>query len=127
MDADKKARLEAAGFRVGDAATFLDLSAAEAAFVDLKLHLAAALRARRTALGITQGALARRIGSSQSRVAKAEAADPAVSADLLLRALAATGGSITVTGAPPGPPHRAARRRHRPQTSPRISSAREAR
>ena len=49
------------------------------------------LRQRRTAAGLTQSKLAERIGSSQSRIAKAEASDPNVSVDLLIRALLATG------------------------------------
>jgi predicted transcriptional regulator len=38
-------------------------------------------------------ALARQLGSSQSRVAKLEAADPSVSLDLLIRALLTVGAS----------------------------------
>jgi transcriptional regulator with XRE-family HTH domain len=49
------------------------------------------LRARREAKGLTQTALARQLRSSQSRVAKLEAADRSVSVDLLLRALFALG------------------------------------
>jgi transcriptional regulator with XRE-family HTH domain len=38
-------------------------------------------------------ALAKRIGSSQSRVAKMESGDPSVSVDMMLRALLAIGAS----------------------------------
>lgn len=98
MDAKKRKRLEAAGFAVGSAAEFLDLSPAEAALVDMRLALSAALRERRTAAGLTQAALARRVGSSQSRVAKMEAGDPSVSLDLLVRALLAAGASRREVG-----------------------------
>lgn len=91
MNAEKRKTLEAAGFQVGDAADFLGLSPDEAALVEARLGLADALRAAREASGESQATLARRIGSSQSRVAKAERADPGVSTDLMLRALFGTG------------------------------------
>ena len=93
MDARKRKRLEAAGWRVGSAAEFLELSAEEAALVEMRLAVSDALRGRRQDAGLTQGALARRLKSSQSRVAKMEAGDPSVSLDLLLRAYFATGAT----------------------------------
>jgi transcriptional regulator with XRE-family HTH domain len=63
------------------------------ALVDTRLAVSAALRARRLARGLTQGALAKRLKSRQSRVAKLEAADPGVSLDLLLRGYFATGAT----------------------------------
>ncbi len=93
MDKRKERRLEAAGWQVGSAAEFLGLSAAEAALVELKLRLSGALRTRRRARGVSQQALAKRLGSSQSRVAKMEAADPTVSLDLLLRGLLVLGAT----------------------------------
>jgi hypothetical protein len=91
MKANKRARLEAHGWRFGSAADFLKLTSEEAAFVETKLALSRSLRARRTAQNLSQSALAKRLHSSQSRVAKMEAADPAVSIDLLLRALFSLG------------------------------------
>jgi DNA-binding XRE family transcriptional regulator len=93
MEKRKQRRLEARGWRVGTVAEFLGLSAEEAALVEMKLRLSQALRARRAALRLTQGALAKRLGSSQSRVAKMEAGDRSVSIDLLLKALLALGAS----------------------------------
>lgn len=93
MDTKKRKRLESAGFAVGSAADFLGLSAEESALVEMRLALSRALRERRGGAGLTQVALARRIGSSQSRVAKMEAGDPSVSLDLLIRALLAVGAS----------------------------------
>lgn len=87
MDAKKRRKLEAAGWKVGDAADFLRLTPEEAEFVQLKLALAAGLREERETQGLTQAELANRVGSSQSRVAKMEAADPTVSVDLLVRSL----------------------------------------
>jgi Helix-turn-helix domain len=93
MNKAKQAKLKAQGWRVGSAADFLNLSPEEAAFVETKLALSQSLRARRAKQRVTQAALAKRLRSSQSRVAKMEAADPSVSVDLLLRALYALGAT----------------------------------
>jgi hypothetical protein len=87
MDSQKRARLEAAGWKVGDAKDFLNLSAAEAAYVDIKVALGVRLRDVRTVKHLSQSEIAKRLRSSQSRVAKMEAADPSVTIDLLLRSL----------------------------------------
>lgn len=87
MNTSKRKRLESAGWRVGNAAEFLGLSEEESLYVEIKLALADAVRARRTKLGLTQTELARRMRSSQSRVAKLEAGDRTVSIDLLVHAL----------------------------------------
>ncbi|MBA3558539.1 MAG: helix-turn-helix transcriptional regulator [Gemmatimonadaceae bacterium] len=93
MDARKRKRLEAAGWSTGSAADFLGLSVEEAALVETRLAVSGALRDRRLEAGLTQGALAKKLNSSQSRVAKMEAADSSVSLDLLLRAYFATGAT----------------------------------
>ena len=93
MKQAKRKRLQAAGWRVGSTAEFLGLSPEDVMLVEIKLALATALRARRTKLGLTQHALARRLGSSQSRVAKMEAADRSVTMDLLVAALAVLGAT----------------------------------
>ena len=93
MKRSKKDRLEAAGWRVGTAREFLGLTQEEAAFIEMKLALSESVRRRRQARRLTQTQLAKRLGSSQSRVAKIEAADPSVSIDLLVRSLLAMGAS----------------------------------
>ena len=93
MDKAKRKRLEARGWRVGTAGDFLGLSAEEATLVEMKVSLSQALRARREARGLSQVALAKRLRSSQSRVAKMEAADQTVSIDLLLRGLVVLGAT----------------------------------
>jgi transcriptional regulator with XRE-family HTH domain len=64
-----------------------------------RLALSDGIRERRRALGLSQAALARRMNSSQSRVAKIEAGDPAVSLDLMARAFFETGASVSDLGA----------------------------
>jgi DNA-binding XRE family transcriptional regulator len=91
MKTEKKRRLEAAGWRIGDARDFLALTPGEAEFVEIKLALARRLRELREKNHWTQAELASHVGSSQSRIAKMEAGDPTVSVDLLLRSLLAAG------------------------------------
>ena len=83
----KKQRLERAGWVVGDSAQFLQLSVEENRFIELKLALAAGVCELRKRRGLTQAALAHRLGSSQSRIAKMQAADRSVSLDLIMRSL----------------------------------------
>ncbi len=107
MRRTKQKMLAEAGWIVGSVKDFLKLTPAEAAYFELKLRLSLQLREQRRSSGLTQAELARQIGSSQSRIAKAEANDPSVSVDLLVRALFAMG--ITpkglaklITRQPPG-------------------------
>lgn len=93
MKPAKRKQLEAAGFQIGSASDFLSLSKEEAAFVEMKMALGNQLRKQRERLNFTQGELAKKIGSSQSRVAKMEAADVSVSLDLLVRSLLSTGAT----------------------------------
>jgi len=93
MDRAKRKRLEAAGWKVGTVRQFLDLSAEEEAYLEIKLQLAKDLQKRRREKKLTQVDLARMLKSSQSRIAKMEAGDPTVSLDLLIRSLLALGAS----------------------------------
>lgn len=93
MKASKKKRLERHGWRVGNTREFLDLTSEENAIVEMRLDLAKRLRSLRLESGMSQQELARRIGSSQSRVAKMEAGDTSVSIELLLRALLRLGAT----------------------------------
>ena len=101
MRKGKKERLEAAGWRVGTAEEFLGLSKEEAAFVEMKLALAGSVRRRRQAKRLTQTQLAKRIGSSQSRVAKMEGGEVA-SIDALKRYAEATGTTLSISLDPTG-------------------------
>jgi DNA-binding XRE family transcriptional regulator len=87
MNERTRRRLEAAGARVTTVKEFLDLSEADMTFIEMKIALAKKLRECRRAAGLTQEQVAKRLGSSQSRVAKMEAGDPAVTMDLLVGSL----------------------------------------
>ena len=91
----KKRRLVSKGWRVGSTAEFLQLSPQESAYVEIKLELAEKLREQRLKRKMSQSQLAKLVRSSQSRVAKMEAADPTVSLDLLVRSLLIAGSTAT--------------------------------
>jgi len=87
MDKRKRAKLRAAGWTVGTPREFLRLSDEEAAYVEFKLALSKTLQAMRAAQELSQVDVAKRLHSSQSRVAKMEASDRSVSVDLLVKSL----------------------------------------
>ncbi len=91
MKEAKRKRLEKKGWVVGTTQDFLGLSDEEAAIIELKLDLAAGVRAVRRRSKVSQHGLAKLIQSSQSRVAKMEAGDRSVSIELMLRGLLALG------------------------------------
>lgn len=93
MKASKKAKLQAAGWAVGSAEGLLELSSDEAAYIELKLSLSEHLRKKRIKKNLTQIELAHLVASSQSRIAKMEAADASVSVDLLVKSLLAMGAT----------------------------------
>ncbi len=93
MNSEKRKRLESAGWKVGSAGEFLGLSREEVELVEMKLALGQFLKRHRVRRRLTQEALAEKLGSSQSRVAKLEAGFRGATLDLLFRALFATGAT----------------------------------
>jgi transcriptional regulator with XRE-family HTH domain len=93
MDAEKRKRLEAAGWTLGNASDFLGLTPVEAELVELKTRLALFAKEQRRVSNLSQNALAKKMGSSQSRIAKIESGDPSVSLDLIVRALLTSGAT----------------------------------
>jgi DNA-binding XRE family transcriptional regulator len=87
MNAEKKKRLEAAGWQATTVQEFLHLDAADVEYIETKLALSRRLRELRAKKHLTQTTLAAALKTSQSRVAKMEKGDPTVSVDLLLQAL----------------------------------------
>jgi transcriptional regulator with XRE-family HTH domain len=66
--------------------------------VEIKAALASQVRQMRGRKRWSQKKLADRMSSSQSRIAKLEAADPSVSVELMIRSLATMGASLTDVG-----------------------------
>ena len=93
MNKEKRAKLEANGWKVGTVAEFLELTPEENEFIETRLILSKALKQRRTTSNLTQEVMARKIHSSQSRLAKMEAGDPSVTIDLLIKGLLASGAN----------------------------------
>lgn len=89
----KRDRLQRAGWRIGSAQDFLGLRDEELALIEMRLALGRSLKERRVASGLSQQELASRVGSSQSRIAKMESADPRVSIDLFVRVLLKLGAT----------------------------------
>jgi len=108
MERSKRKRLESAGWKIGNAAEFLDLTEVEEQLVEMRLALSMRLRKTREHGHLTQMELAKRMGSSQSRVAKMEAGDPSVTLDLLIHGLLAAGASRREIAAALGPGRKAA-------------------
>lgn len=96
MDSTKRKALEAAGWKVGDAADFLDMNEEERQLLDARVELALAVRRQRVACHLSQKELGIRLKTSQPRIAKIERAATDVSMDQLVRAFAAAGGRIVV-------------------------------
>ena len=96
MDSAKRRKLEAAGWKLGDAADFLEMDEVERQVLDARVKLALAVRRQREARHLSQKALGLKLGTSQPRVAKIERAASDVSLDQLMRAFAAVGGQIVV-------------------------------
>jgi len=96
MDAAKRKLIEAAGWKVGDAADFLEMSDEERQLLDTRVALALAIRQQREALHLSQKQLGAMLKTSQPRVAKIERAASDVSMDQLIRAFIVAGGKIVV-------------------------------
>jgi transcriptional regulator with XRE-family HTH domain len=94
----ERKRHEEAGWQVGSVKDFLGLTDEEAVYIELRVLLADALKVRRQAAKLSQQAFAKAMRSSQSRIAKAEANDPTVSLDLLVRSLIALGVGLAELG-----------------------------
>ena len=91
MEKNKIKKLEERGWKVGSAEDFLKLTESEINLLETRLELSSYLRTIRTEKRITQVQLAKKIHSSQSRIAKMESGDPSVSLDLLYKTIYSLG------------------------------------
>jgi predicted XRE-type DNA-binding protein len=96
MQTTKRKALVAAGWKIGDAADFLGMSAEESQLLDARVKLAMAIRQQREARGLSQKELGSRLKTTQPRVAKIERAASDVSMDQLVRAFTAAGGKLII-------------------------------
>lgn len=70
MRANKRTKLEAQGWKVGNADEFLALTPEESAYIEMKFALSSSLKQRRLKKRMSRVELAKVIKSSQSRIAK---------------------------------------------------------
>lgn len=99
MDAEKRARLEAAGHRVfDDPADWLDLDEAERQLVDLIVTLGREIRRRRDQAGLAHKPIPEEIGTSRSLTGVVDTAASGVTLDPLFREFFALGGRIEDLG-----------------------------
>ena len=110
MDAKKKRRLEAAGWRVGSVQDFLGLSDAELEIIDMHVRLIDEIKRRLRARGVSQAALAKELGTSPARLSNMLAGKE-VSADALVRTLLVLGATPKDVGRVVGGLAKKARRR----------------
>ena len=85
-------RVKALGWKDGTVAEFLRLTPEEICSDRDQIGVSRKLRERRQRR-MTQAQLAKKLQSSQSRIAKAETGDSSVSIELLVRAMLATGAT----------------------------------
>lgn len=96
METTKRKSLQAAGWKTGDAADFLEMSDEERQLLDARMELALAIRRQRESEHLSQKELGARLKTSQPRIVKIEQAANDVSLDQLVRAFVAAGGHFEV-------------------------------
>jgi transcriptional regulator with XRE-family HTH domain len=79
---------------MGDAEDFLELTVEERQLVELRVAVSRAVRALRERQNLTQTQVARKLKTSQPRIANLESGASDVSLDLMFRGLFALGGTI---------------------------------
>jgi predicted XRE-type DNA-binding protein len=94
MTKEQRQALEAAGFVFEDAEEFLELTPEECQLVELRVKMARAIRASRERQRLTQKQVARKMKTSQPRIAKIEAGARDVSLDLMFREFFTLGGTV---------------------------------
>lgn len=93
MDAERKKKLEAAGWKFGDYADFLGMTPEEKAIVEIRLAATREMERLRAENPISQEELARRMGTKQPNVSKLFKNPGNATLDTLFRALLALGST----------------------------------
>ncbi|MBN1754783.1 helix-turn-helix transcriptional regulator [bacterium] len=93
MDKETLKRLKDKGWQTGTVQDFLGLKEEQVRYIETKLALSKIIRKEREKQGYTQEQLAKKIHSSQSRLAKMEAGQNSVSLDLMIKTLFSLGVS----------------------------------
>lgn len=93
MDAKKREKLQVAGYRVTDAADWLDLTPQERTLVNMRINFALEVERLRKEKNLTQEALAAKIGTKQSGVARMLGNPASATIDTLIKTLIALGAT----------------------------------
>jgi hypothetical protein len=94
MDKDKQAKLTSKGWKIGTVNEFLDLTAAEATYIELRLALSENLMKRRTQKQLTASQFAQLLNANPSQIEKLETFDASLSLDFLIRSLLTLGATV---------------------------------
>jgi hypothetical protein len=92
MDKDKQAKLASKGWKIGTVNEFLDLTPAEATYIELRLALSENLKQRRTQL--TSSQFAQLLNANSSQIEKLETREAEVTLDFLIRSLLTLGATV---------------------------------
>jgi len=92
MDKDKQAKLASKGWKIGTVNDFLDLTPAEATYIELRLALSENLKQRRTQLTLSQ--FAQLLNTNSSQIEKLETGEAEVTLDFLIRSLLTLGTTV---------------------------------
>lgn len=98
MNSKQKARLEAAGYEFLTVTEFLGLTPEEEVLVEIRLALGNLLRQYRKEAKVRQVDVAQKAKTTQSRIARVEAAASSVSTDAMLLAMVAAGVPVRKIG-----------------------------
>lgn len=93
MEAKKRKQIAAAGYQVTDSADWLGLTPQEQAIVNMRVNLALEIERVRKASHMTQQALAEKIGTRQSGVARMLKNPTTATIDSLIKTLLVLGTS----------------------------------
>ena len=93
MDTKKRKQIAAAGYQVTDSADWLGLTPQEQAIVNMRVNLALEIERVRKASHMTQQALAEKIGTRQSGVARMLKNPTTATIDSLIKTLLVLGTS----------------------------------
>ncbi|OQY49175.1 MAG: transcriptional regulator [Candidatus Parabeggiatoa sp. nov. 2] len=94
MDKDKQAKLASKGWKIGTVNEFLELTPAEATYIELRLALSENLQQRRTQKQLTPSQFAQLLNANPSQIEKLETGEASVSLDFLIRSLLTLGATV---------------------------------
>ncbi|MBQ9343801.1 MAG: XRE family transcriptional regulator [Kiritimatiellae bacterium] len=94
MDAQRKKKLEAAGWKFGDYADFLGMTPEEKAVVEIRIAATKEMERLHAESGISQKELARRMGTQQPNVSRLFKNPGKATLDTILQALEALGSAV---------------------------------